>query len=828
MRRSAPTKVALLLLVVASCSDAGIEISENPILLGDRRFTLHIADNGQHLRFERDGATLLTLDANAFEVGVVSEILKDRSYDPWEIERRGEGDTDVVFKKPLALVANRTGANEATIALDYGEGVTASVIVGPASASRFSFTFAPDPAPRNASHVALARVRVRTNGDLREGFYGLGEQQDAVDNRGKLRAMQIEADGSIESANNEAHVPVPLVVGTRGWAMFVASNRVGTFDVARKDPSAIEATFAVAELVAGAGPEPLRFELFGADAPLDLYREYFAATTKPKLPPAWALGPLLWRDENKDQAEVEDDITKIRGLDLATNGIWLDRPYATAVNTFDFDPKKFFDPLGMIVRARAAGLRVALWHTPYLEPAAEPLVTEAKTKEYFPIEAGIPLNRWSLPIDFTNPEAKEFWLENVRRYTALGIEGFKLDYAEDIVPSLGNKRNVWRFRNGADDRTMHHGYSALYHEVYADAVVGDAFLLCRAAHWGEQGNGCIIWPGDMDATMTQHREEFVPRGSTEKVVGVGGLPATVIMGLSLSASGFPFFGADTGGYRHSPPDRETWMRWVEQTALSTVMQVGDSSSQPPWVFTPENGRDMAAVDVYRTYARLHLRLFPYEWSYAKDMLENGRPIQRPLGLAHPELGVHPSDEYLFGDELLVAPIVTRGQVEREVLLPHGTWISFFDGTPYTGDAQNRIKVSAKLEELPLFLRAGAIVPMLRPTIDTLAEATLAGVDSFANDPGRLWALMAPGPPRRFSVYDGASIARTSDGSIEVAPGKTFDRGFVLELIGTDRPHEIVIEQDGKERVHDDWSWSMLRRGTLTIVLPAAPARVRLR
>jgi alpha-D-xyloside xylohydrolase len=778
-----------------ACSDARVEIARAPFAIGHGRHRIEVRDEGRALSFVRDGRELLGLDASAFSVGVAAERDPSRSWDPWEIERRGEVDSGIEYRTPRAFVASES---ERAVDLDFGDGITARVEIVPATDARFTFTFATASA-KDGPIVVLTRVRVRTSADPKEGFYGLGEQQDAVDNRGKLRAMQIEADGEIESANNEAHVPVPLVIGTRGWAMFVASTRVGTFDVARKDPAIVEATFAEAAL---------RFELFAADAPLDLVGEYTALTGRPKLPPPWTLGPLLWRDESRDQAEVEDDIAKIRSLDLATSGIWIDRPYATAVNTFDFDAARFPDPSAMIARAHAAGLRVALWHTPYLEDASGALAATARDKGYFPPERGVPINPWSAPIDFTNPEARAFWLDNLRRYTAMGIEGFKLDYAEDIVPSIGAKRNVWRFADGSDDRTMHHRYSALYHDVYADAAPSrDAFLLCRAAHWGEQTNGCIIWPGDMDASLTRHREPI------DGVVGVGGLPATVVMGLSLSASGFPFFGSDTGGYRHSPPDDETFVRWFEQTALSTVMQVGDSSSQPPWT------RSEAVLDLYRRYARLHLRLFPYEWTYAQRMAVDGRPIQRPLGLAHPDLGVHPSDEYLFGEELLVAPVVERGATRRRLVAPKGRWFDFWRGTAHDGPD---IEVDAPLDTLPLFVREGAIIPLLRPTIDTLAPATDSGVESFANDAGALSVLFAPGPAQRFVVYDGTAVERDGN-DIHLVPGRVFTKGFVLELIATPRPTTVRIDD-----VPVDVVWREERGGTLVVTAPARESRVTIR
>jgi alpha-D-xyloside xylohydrolase len=362
--------------------------------------------------------------------------------------------------------------------------------------------------------------------------------------------------------------------------------------------------------------------------------------------------------------------------------------------------------------------------------------------------------------------------------------------------------------------------------------------LCRAAHWGEQSLGLGIWPGDMDSTFTKHGEPLpgsAGDGATAPA-GVGGLPATIAMGLSLGVSGFPFFGADTGGYRHGPPDAELYVRWFEQTALSSVMQVGDGTSQPPWVFTPENGRTDATVDLYRTYARLHMRLFPYEWTLATRIATDGRPIQRPLGLAYPALGVHPSDEYLFGDDLLVAPVVTRGERRRRLVVPRGTWLDFWDGAPVTGSGPDAsAEIDAPLERLPLLLREGAIVPMLRPTIDTLSPATDPDVDSFARDPGALWVLVVPGPARSFTLWDGTSIARTNDGAIAVASGAVFAEGFVLELIATPEPTEVALDggpvlarADDLDAVAEGFTWLPDRRGTLRVKLPAGASRVLVR
>src|SRR5262249_37424289 len=163
-----------------------------------------------------------------------------------------------------------------------------------------------------------------------------------------------------------------------------------------------------------------------------------------------------------------------------------------------------------------------------------------------------------------------------------------------------------------------------------------------------------------------------------------------------------------------------------------------------WEFSPQTGFDNEMLGWYRTYTRLHLRLFPYEWTYAQNLLKDGRPIERALGLAYPELEAHPSDTYLFGDYLLVAPVLARGQTTRDVILPAGTWVDYWTGEVHDGG--KTITVAAPLDKLPLFIQGGGIVPMLRPTIDAMAAvADPLAVDSYATTPGPLYPRIAPGP-----------------------------------------------------------------------------------
>lgn len=738
-----------------------------PSLTGDD-WTL-TADDAGTLTFARGDMTLLTLPPDTFQLGTVPELDPELSYDPYWLVI----DDGIFTPTPPTGFAWRT-ASAASVAMDGDALVltltyrahTATVRFTKADQGHLAAEFVP------VGDGAIGYLRVKPVIDGSEGLYGLGEWFDSANHRGKLRPLQLEADLTVESASTENHVAVPLLLGSRGWGVFVETTRHGVIDVAKTDATRVDAMFGTAE-VSHAG---LKLHFFSAADPMDLPREYFRVTAFPRAPADWAMGPWLWRDESRDQAEVEDDVRQLRDLDLATSAMWIDRPYASFVNSFDFEPTKYPDAGGMVDTMHAAGLRLALWHTPYVEEGAP---QRSAALPLFPPQQGTHLNRWSAPLDFTDPAAVVFWRNQLSQYSRLEVEGYKLDFAEDVIAGVSGKRSGWTFENGATDRTMTDGYPRAYHAVYrATLANNDGFLLVRAARWGEQASGVVVWPGDIDATLTRFGETFMTRGG-ENVVGVGGLPSAIRAGVSLSMSGFPFFAADTGGYRHSPPDKETFMRWTQQSALMPVMQTGDSSSQPPWVYTPENGRDAEALDTYRFFSRLHLRLFPFFWAQVRSMRDTGRPIVRAFGLAFPRLGVHPEDQYLLGDALLVAPIETRGATSRSVVKPPGRWFNFFTGEELLGEAGAAVTVQAALTELPLFIREGALVPMLRPTIDTLSPSTDPGVESFANEAGTLWVRVQPGDGE-FVLADGTAL--TQSGQVLVASaGSQFKTSVVWEV-----------------------------------------------
>jgi len=740
----------------------------------------------------RKDKVLLAFEKDGFSLGAVNEVLDNLSYDPWYLypasglEDQYSPPEGLVFLEVLDAEVTNADGESFSLRLFYDQGFEASLLVSKDADDRVALHFVPE---KLGERVAFFRLRARTNED--EAFYGLGAWHDHVNHRGKTRVMQMEVDLESETSHNDGHVRVPLLIGSSGFGMFVNSLFGMVFDCASQEKDLLE-------IMVGSGKhstDGLLFYLFSEDHPLDITKHYYELTGFPKLPASWALGPWIWRDEGVDQDKVISDLMAIRDYDLATTGYWIDRPYASAVNSFDFNPSDYYDPASMIQTAHDLGFKIALWHSPYVNPkeeASKPLFDYAMENGFFPPVVGV-TGKWGPIVDFTNPLATKWWQSLLSRYTSIGVEGYKLDYGEEVVLGFLGARTPWLFYDGSDERTMHHLYQFWYHKVYAETLPEDGgFLLVRTGTIGDQVHAPIVWPGDLDASFDMHGAPISKDGGTKKAVG--GFPTSVIYGVSLGPSGFPFYGADTGGYIHAPPDKELFTRWFEQTCFSSVMQVGNGASTVPWELHGPNGYDEEMLSWYRFYSRLHLRLWPYLWTLATEIRKTGRPIQRPFGLQYPELGVHPWDQYMLGDELLVAPVMERGRRTRKVFLPEGKWVHFLNGMIFEGSGEK--DVDADLGSIPVFLRQDGIVPLLRPTIDTLNPvANPEAIDSYATSAGLLYVRVFPVASNEKMLFDSTILGheRTEQAlSLSYKGGEEFRFGVVFEIYGIEKkPAEVT-------------------------------------
>ena len=652
-----------------------------------------------------------------------------------------------------------------------------------------------------------------TTGRL-ERFFGLGEYFDSAEHRGHVRPMQIQADLGVESGYNEAHVPVPLVIGDGGWGAFFQSRMPAVFDCGVEDPDRVHARFHASSM---------RLFLFAPATSLDIVGAYTKVTGAPVLPARWAFGGMIWRNENSSDAEVIDDMQMVRKHDLAISAMWLDRPYDTHVNNFDFDPQRIKDSAAMIDKVHALGMRVGLWSTPYVEEGGtyrKEFVANGWMVKVPPLAKQF--LKWGGPVDLSNDDAKHRWQQLIDKMRKRGIEGWKLDFGEDVHVSLFTVRANYSFANQADERTMHHGVALYYHRPYFETLPGatslgdvakqladpDAggFILARAGTYGGQAQTSIIWPGDLDATLGEHGACY---GGT---CHVAGLPGAIAAMQSLAMSGYPLFGSDTGGYRHQRATKEVFMRWLAHTALSPILQLGGSKQHNPWDFAKHGDSvfDQEVLDAARYWTRLHMRLFAYLYTYAVGAARHQRGLVRPFAVMHPKLRAHgpvasefaagAASQYWLGDALLVAPITTSDG-RRAVVLPaehlYDWWThKKVSAVTLAGSATPTVvQAQLGLDRIPLYLRGGAILPLLRPSVDTLAPAKDKSVDSFAADKGRLYTIVAPGEASKRALYDGTELAFDRVGKaihLGVVAGNEFTQGVQWEIWTTSTVKAVAV------------------------------------
>ncbi|TVQ95557.1 MAG: glycoside hydrolase family 31 protein [Deltaproteobacteria bacterium] len=665
-----------------------------------------------------------------------------------------------------------------------------------------------------------------------EAFFGLGQQFDRVDNRGLIRTMMIQAEGSSESGTNEVHVPVPLLHASRGWSLFVDSRWPGAFDVAATRPDRVRTTWNVHQFEAWILVDP---------DPVQMVRRYTALTARPATVPYWSLGPVWWRNRNVDADEVLSDARRARESDLGGSLMWIDRPWQTYYQNFRFNPVQFPDPEAMFAELRSLGYRSLLHHSPQVnvpgtssiaggEDASEGLYETYVQNGWVVVDGrGDPfIFPWGggqgAFVDWSNPAAVQAVHELIPRVADLGVVGVKMDWDEYLQPNVGPVRLDLQFHNGETNMTMKSWYSALYHkallEGFTQAIGEPAFTLVRHGSPRDQQWSTCVWPGDLDNDFTEHT-----RGPSElqRQWNVGGLPAAVVANISLGLSGFPCFASDIGGYRNGQPSQENLLRWMAFGIFNGVMQLGGGGrTHMPW--SEDTPYDEEALRITRRFFAERMALVPYVHEQLRRASVDGTPLIRSLWMMHPDEEAWRGfdRDFWFGPDFVVAPVFVEGATERELWLPPGEWVDWLTGERRPGG--QAITRAVALDEFAAHVRVGALVPLLPPEVVSLMPAEADGVTAW-EDARWMRVRAVPGASGSLRLFNGLRVemlarqagqalrlsVRTTDVDPDVHPEIAFPPEFVVvevELAGTEMANGV--------------SAVTLRRGDATVELVERP------
>jgi alpha-D-xyloside xylohydrolase len=514
-----------------------------------------------------------------------------------------------------------------------------------------------------------------------EHFYGLGAKFNGLDQRGKRAEVWIR--DPFKSISDESYICVPFFVSSRGYGVWLDTYAWAAFDF-RTSPRGR------AQLQTAASKLDLYFIM--GPALQDVIRRYSDSdlTGRSPLPPRWAFLPWVSAGSYGTQEDVLAVADRMRAESIPCSVIviedWHGDPFYT------FDAAQFPDPEAMLSELRQKEFHCLLGIVPFVHPG-DPLAREPANEGYFPRDAaGRPatlrgpfgtaqqFRGWTV-VDFSNPDAAAWWTGLHRPLLKMGVAGFKTHGAEVIPTGMA-------FADALAGTEMHNLYPSLYNGAVYDLVRRET-----------DGRG-IIWAGAGSAGIQQY--PAISAGRRE--ANWDNLRTTIRAGLSAGMSGIPFWGHDIGGY-WPEPTKELYIRWAQLGAFSPIMQLHGRDAREPWRV------DDQTVRIYRKYATVRANLLPYIYSIARQAADTGMPLMRPLALAYPgdEQAAAIDDEYLFGPSLLVAPVCDPGADSREVYLPEGEWIDFWENTVYVGPG--RLSRPAPLDTIPVFVKADGIVPM---------------------------------------------------------------------------------------------------------------------
>lgn len=629
----------------------------------------------------RDARTW-TLESSALRVEVTASpyfyrVIEKSSGDVLVSQSQTRFTTDTAARVTEASILSRTSTRlDASLALE-GSTDTAQVHFTLTSPEVLQVSLTYD----NAVPNAIAEQFV----DQGERYYGLWEYSyngtgGVLDNRGANNvALRGSSNPPVGSGDPSARAPLYLT--SRRYAVYVRSDASANYTTGVNGTTGFEFH----------APALTYHVIYGPTyaAMLQRFNDLAGGAL---MPPLWAFEPIFWRDDHTNAtgrsqqgAASAQDLVRIDADNLQLHQIpaaamWIDRPVGSGGGglvgwgNFDFDPRatSFPDPQAMIADLAQRGMHLLVW---IANRANNSMLTDPDFTPYlFNRANGWPIDTANPGVDLRQQHAFDHFKQRLQQgYVSLGVRGYKIDRGEqgEYPPELENELGVLMTR--------------MARESTEELFPGDSFVFGRNAH-DTSRRYVAVWNGDSNANASGLAD------SIKQVIRAG------VMNFSMA-------GSDTGGYSGTP-NKETFARWLEFSTYVPMMEVLLGPNRTIWT-----NYDQQLIDIARTQTQAHHDLIPYTRSYQYASTKTGMSVIRamPIAFENDPNVADMGDQYMYGNELLVAPVLTPGAVSRSVYLPAGRWIDYNGrSAAFTGPAT--ITADAPLDTIPVYVRAGSIVP----------------------------------------------------------------------------------------------------------------------
>lgn len=499
-----------------------------------------------------------------------------------------------------------------------------------------------------------------------ERLYGCGESYTEFNKRGQKVILWTDDANGVQ--NETMYKPIPFFMSNRGYGMFMHHSSPITCDFGKYFS-------AVSSLMIG--DDELDLFVFIGD-PKDILDEYTDLTGKPQLPPLWSFGFWMSRITYFSAEDGREVASKLRKNKIPSDVIHFDTGWFGVDWRADYKfPKdRFPDAEGLIADLKDDGFHISLWQLPYFTPR----------NTLFPeiVNNGLAVKdrKGNIPyedavLDFSNPETVEWYQEKIAGLLKQGVGAIKVDFGE-AAPANGI------YASGRTGFYEHNLYPLRYNKTVADItkeIHGNGFIWARST-WAGSQRYPVHWGGDPATTNSA-------------------MASTLRGGLSIGLSGFTFWSHDIGGFVTATPE-DVYRRWTPFGMLTSHVRSHGNPPTEPW----EYGEDF--MDAFRKADNMRYQLMPYIYAQAKHSTDNGLPMLRALFVEYPDDAGSwlVDDQYLFGSDILVAPIFENVS-ERSVYLPEGKWIDYQTGKVYE-EGWHTIAHG----EIPIIalVRDGAVIP----------------------------------------------------------------------------------------------------------------------
>jgi alpha-D-xyloside xylohydrolase len=619
------------------------------------------------------------------------------------------------------------GRRRLVLASDDPDGRRLIVTVGPRSHGRQ--TIEADVAGVGSDPVSAVGVGFRSG--PKEPMLGFGERSDRIDQRGHVVESYV-GEGpyqtseypivaatvppwGIRERRDATYFPMPWLLSTHGYGVLVRNLETSRFRLQ---------TESAGQWSVEADARRLVIELFRGPRPKDALRRLTATIGRQPRPAApWLFGPWVQTGHSNVEPDELADLGRLRDADA---------PYSAVETHMRYMPCGSDVGETAAERQRTAALHAtgaaALTYTreaicaSYTEPYERAVARDAFLEHRdgspytFTAFVGSGVTQVGM-LDWTDPDAFPIYRSILDRAYRAGYDGWMEDYGEYAPPDSVAE-------NGMPGKRMHNRYPVLYHRAglrYAESKGRPLIRFNRAGYTGAARYSQVVWGGD---PTTGWRFD--------------GLRSAVREGLTMGLSGVGLWGSDIGGFftlSGQVLDPELLARWIEFGAFSGVMRTKAQGIPLPKSARPQVW-DEPTLPIFRRYAKLRTQLYPYLVAADRAYARSGMPIMRQLALAYPRDGraTRREDQYLFGPDLLVAPVLEPGSSSSRAYLPRGKWIDLWQAVRYhpgpgayrlgaearLREGRRRIAAAAPLDQIPVYARAGTLLPLLPADVETLA------------------------------------------------------------------------------------------------------------